>query len=107
MSMKIKKDAQKRGKNVCVCSRSKKMTSCKEISVQGWDKSRTYDIPRKRPERWLCTSHWRETMGFPRPMMQRNLYVRRTLSVTRTEQDSGKSTTLPPAKKQKFYTIHH
>jgi len=35
-------------------------------------------------------------MGFPRPMMQRNLYVRRTLSVTRTEQDSGKSTTLPP-----------
>lgn len=41
-------------------------------------------------------------MGFPWPMMQRNLYVRRTLSVTRTVQDSGKSTTLPPTTTTKF-----
>ena len=104
---KMHKNREKMCMCVCVCSCTEKMASSKDINFQGWDKSRTYNIPRKRPERWLCTSHWHETMGFPWPIMQRNLYVRRTLSVTRTEQDSGKSTTLPPAEQQNFCTINH
>lgn len=102
---KMHKNEKKKGGVYVHCT--KKMTTFKEMCVQFWDKSRTYDIPTKRPQRWLCTSHWRETMGFPWPMMQRNLYVRRTLSVTRTEQDSGKSTTLPPAEQQNLCTINH
>lgn len=43
-----------------------------------------------------CAIQWGVTMGLPWPTAQRNLTVRRTLSVTKTEQVLALSTTAPP-----------
>ena len=47
----------------------------------------------------LTVSQSCDTMGMPLPMAQRNLAVRRILSVMRTEQSQGLVVSLPPTKK--------